>query len=540
MSLDAIEYLARHEQKDLLRFVVVGSVDDGKSTLIGRLLHDVGALADDQLSAVRRASKMEGAEIDFSLFTDGLIAEREQGITIDVAYRYFSTKARKYIIADTPGHEQYTRNMATGASTAQLAIVLIDARYGLLTQTRRHAFIASLLGISDLVVAINKMDTVGYAQDTFDTIARDVDAFVKPLAFRAVHTVALSAARGDNVVVRSSAMPWHTGPTLLELLETTKAQNDEGERPLRLPVQLVIRPNLDYRGFAGQIASGRIRKNERVSVFPSGRESRVVAIETPRGEVDEAVAPESVVVRLADEIDISRGDVLASEHSAPQVASSWIAHVVWMSAQPLDTRKSYWVKIGTRSVRATIRRVLSRINLETLTQEPATKVTLNTIAKAEFQGQRPLVMDSYEANRTLGSFILIDPLTNDTVGAGMIDTVTKPTKPSGAVTKSERKDRLGHTGLVVTAPDEPTAHEIERALFDRGIFCAVVAPKAAQPSAQAGIVAITVGKAEGKSFTIRDSSSVSVDAIVQEVSREEQDQDQDPTSSAKPTPSSTT
>ena len=520
MPIDVLDYLARHEQKELLRFVVVGSVDDGKSTLIGRLLHDVGALADDQLTSVRHASKMAGAEIDFSLFTDGLIAEREQGITIDVAYRYFSTPQRKYIIADTPGHEQYTRNMATGASTARLAVVLIDARYGLLTQTRRHAFIASLLGISELVVAINKMDVVGYDQVTFEHIARDVETFVKPLAFRAVHTIALSAMRGDNVANRSNAMPWYDGPTLLELLERVPTRDDESSRPLCMPVQLVLRPNLDYRGFAGQLAAGRVRKNERVSILPSGRASRVMAIETPRGEVNEAIAPESVVLRLADEIDVSRGDVIAGGGSTLRVASSWTARVVWMSTQPLETNKSYWLKSGTRSIRVIVNRVLSMVDLETLVDAPASVIDLNTIAHVEFRGQRALVLGTYGEHRTLGSFILIDPLTNHTVGAGMIDAVTKNDVPhDGVVTESERADRLGHTGLVVNATNEAIARQAERALFDRGILCAVVDPPAATACAKAGIVAITVNPAARNAFTPEDDLPASVEAIIARVTR---------------------
>jgi bifunctional enzyme CysN/CysC len=519
MSLDVLEYLDRHEQKELLRFVVVGSVDDGKSTLIGRLLHDVGAIYEDQLGAVRRASKMAGTEIDFSLFTDGLIAEREQGITIDVAYRYFSTERRKYIIADTPGHEQYTRNMATGASTARLAVVIIDARYGLLTQTRRHAFIASLLGISELVVAINKMDIVGYDEATYTTIEQDVASFVNPLAFRSVTTIAMSAVRGDNVVHRSAAMPWYQGPTLLEHLEAAKVSDDESLQGFRMPVQLVLRPNLDYRGFAGQLASGRIRKNEQVSVFPSGKTSRIIAIETPRGEVAEAIAPESVVVRLADEVDISRGDVITGGSFRPHVASSWKAHVVWMSTQPLALQRSYWLKSATRTVRAVVSSVEAVVNLKTLASEAADAeaIGLNAVAHVEIRSQRALVLETYRENHTLGSFILIDPLTNDTVAAGMIDELAGGDGATevhdGPVTGEERAERLGHHGLVVGVASRERAEQVERALFERGIVCAIVAENIAAECARVGLVAVTVGARGDGVFVLEDGLSPSADTI---------------------------
>ena len=353
---DILGYLQRHEAKELLRFVIVGSVDDGKSTLIGRLLYDISAVYEDQLSAVRRATTMEGETVDFSLFTDGLAAEREQGITIDVAYRYFATERRKFIVADTPGHVQYTRNMVTGASTADVGVILIDARLGVLQQSRRHAYIASLLGIPHLVVCVNKMDLRGYAQETFETIRAEFRAFVDGLAFADVTFVPVSALRGENVVQGSPHMPWYDGPTVLGFLEEVPIAEDRNLADLRYPVQYVLRPNLDYRGFCGQVASGVVRKGDEVLVLPSGKRSRVRAIDSADGERGEAFAPESVTLRLEDEIDISRGDMIVHPHNRPRVARSFEAHVVWMHEQPLDARRSYWLKHTSRMVRMQVDR----------------------------------------------------------------------------------------------------------------------------------------------------------------------------------------
>jgi len=472
-------YLARHEQKQLVRFVTVGSVDDGKSTLIGRLLHDSHGLYEDQLAAVKKASRVEGEDIDFSLFTDGLKAEREQGITIDVAYRYFSTETRKFIIADTPGHVQYTRNMATGASTADVAIILLDARLGVLPQSRRHAYIASLLGISQLIVAVNKMDIVGYARDVFDKLAAEFQAFAGRLPFGGVHYLPISAKKGDNVVTPSAAMPWHDG-TLLRLLETLPVGRDRTNEPLRYPVQVVIRPHLDYRGFAGQLASGVVRRGDSVVVLPSGRKSKVKSIDTYDGALEEAFAPQSVTLRLEDEVDVSRGDMIVREGELPRVTRRFGAMLVWLSERAYSEDRALLLKHTTRMVPARIEQVGHRLDLETLENVRATGLALNDIARVSIRCNRPVFCDAYADNRVTGAFILIDALSNDTVAAGMIEPSDDAGEASalqkrGQVSEVERADRLGQRGAVLFVPgDTAAARRLERGIFDRGVLGLVV------------------------------------------------------------------
>ena len=379
---DIAAYLATHERKDLLRFITCGSVDDGKSTLIGRLLYDTQLIYEDQLAAVRRDTVRYGTtgeELDLALLVDGLQAEREQGITIDVAYRYFSTEKRKFIIADTPGHEQYTRNMATGASTAQLAILLVDARKGIQVQTRRHSFIVSLLGIRHLVLAINKMDLVGFEQEVFDRIREDYQEFVDKLGVRDVRCVPVSALRGDNVVEPSEAMPWYTGPTLLQLLESVEVAADRNLRAFRFPVQYVNRPNLDFRGFCGTIAAGTVRPGQSVVVFPSGRRSQVATIVTAEGELAEACVGQAVTLTLRDEIDISRGDLLVDPTHLPAVADTFDARVVWLAEAPLLAGRQYDLKLGTRLVPAILSLLHHRIDVNTLEHQHAEELHLNEI-----------------------------------------------------------------------------------------------------------------------------------------------------------------
>ncbi|WP_186389788.1 MULTISPECIES: sulfate adenylyltransferase subunit CysN [unclassified Stappia] len=417
------EYILSQVNKDQLRFLTCGSVDDGKSTLIGRLLYDTKLIFEDQLAALERDSTRHGTvgdDIDLALLVDGLEAEREQGITIDVAYRFFATDRRKFIVADTPGHEQYTRNMATGASTADLAVLLVDARNGLMTQTRRHAFIASLLGIHHVVLAINKIDLVGYSQERFREIEAEFRAFAQGFDFETLVAIPLSARYGDNVTAPGDNMPWYQGPTLLEHLETVEVGRDDAARPFRFPVQWVNRPNLDFRGFSGTIAGGRVSVGDEVVVAASGRTSTVKTILSQVGEAQSAASGEAVTLVLADEIDASRGDVIASAAARPDVADQFAAHLIWMSEDALLPGRSYLLKIGTRTVTASVTEIKHKINVNTFERVAAKTLELNEIAFANLALTVPVAFDPYEASRTTGSFILIDRLTNATVGAGMV------------------------------------------------------------------------------------------------------------------------
>jgi sulfate adenylyltransferase large subunit len=445
----------------LLRLSTAGSVDDGKSTLIGRLLYDSKGAYDDQLAAISK-----DGEIDLSRLTDGLRAEREQGITIDVAYRYFATPRRKFIIADTPGHVQYTRNMATGASTADLAIILIDARHGVLPQSRRHAFIASLLGIRRLVVAINKMDLVGYSETRFEEIRKEFSAFARQLPVAAPFFIPISALNGDNVVSLSDNTPWFAGPHLLEYLETVPSAVVHEEAPMRFPVQMVLRPNLDFRGYAGQVASGVLHVGDTVMALPAGRTSRVKRIATFDGDVEYAGTPSSVTVLLEDEIDISRGDMLVPALQSPHISRRVDAMVVWMNLRPLEAERTYLLKHTTQTVRATVNRLKYRVNIGTLAHEEAAGLELNEIGAVSLETHRPLFFDSYSDNRITGSFILIDPATNETIGAGMI--MGRGDAPAAVlreldfaaerVSQAERFSRYGHGPSVVEVPTEEAAY----------------------------------------------------------------------------------
>ncbi len=420
---DIEAYLHQHEHKSLLRFITCGSVDDGKSTLIGRLLYDSKMIFEDQLAALEADSKKvgtQGGELDFALLVDGLAAEREQGITIDVAYRFFSTDKRKFIVADTPGHEQYTRNMVTGASTADLAVILIDARKGVLTQTRRHSYLVSLLGIRRIVLAINKMDLVGYSQETFDRIVDDYAEFAKQIGLGEFVAIPVSGLRGDNITAPSEHTPWYRGPTLMGYLETVEVEDAAQHQPLRFPVQWVNRPNLDFRGFAGTIASGTVRPGDRVRVLPSGRESTVTRVVTMDGDLDRGIAGQSVTLTLADEIDISRGDVIARPDNLPGVADQFEAVVVWMADEPMLPGRPYWLKTGTKQVTATITEPKYKVNVNTLEHLAAKKLELNEIGVCNLSLDQSIAFDAYHECRETGSFILIDRMTNATVGAGMI------------------------------------------------------------------------------------------------------------------------
>jgi bifunctional enzyme CysN/CysC len=410
---DIEAYLARHQHKSLLRFITCGSVDDGKSTLIGRLLYE------SKLERDSKAVGTQGGDLDFALLVDGLAAEREQGITIDVAYRFFSTERRKFIVADTPGHEQYTRNMVTGASTADLAVILIDARQGVLTQTRRHSFLVSLLGIRHVVLAVNKLDLVGYSQDIFDSIDLEYRRFATELGIKDITSIPMSALKGDNVTEPSPSIGWYTGPTLMEHLETIEVDED-AVGPFRFPVQWVNRPNLDFRGFSGVVVGGSVRPGDRVRILPSGTESTVERIVTFDGDLDEAIQNQSVTLTLTDEVDASRGDVIVAADDLPAVADQFESTVVWMSDDEMLPGRRYLVKIGAQTVGATIDHPKHRIDINTLEHQPAKTLALNDIGIANLYLDRPVPFDAYTDNRDMGGFIVIDRLTNATVGAGML------------------------------------------------------------------------------------------------------------------------
>jgi len=421
---DIATYLKAHEAKPLLRFITCGSVDDGKSTLIGRLLYDSKRLFDDQLAALESDSRRHGTQgpgIDYALLLDGLAAEREQGITIDVAYRYFDTEKRKYIVADCPGHEQYTRNMATGASTAEVAVVLVDARKGLLTQTRRHSYIVSLLGLRHVVLAVNKMDLVGFDPEVFERIAADYRELATQLAIAQVQCIPLSALEGDNLSSRSARTPWYEGPSLLEYLDTLPLDGIEVTSGLRLPVQYVNRPHQHFRGFAGTVAAGEVRPGDAVVVLPSARRSTVATVLDPDGEVAVARAGQAVTLTLSDEIDISRGDVIAAADDPPEVSDQFAAHVLWMDDAALLPGRSYWLQIGARTVTASITEIKHRIDVNTQEALAAKRLSLNEVGVCNLSLDEPIAFEPYARNRALGGFILIDRQTNATVGAGTLD-----------------------------------------------------------------------------------------------------------------------
>lgn len=421
---DIEQYLKSHENKSLLRFITCGSVDDGKSTLIGRLLYESKMLFEDQLSQLEADSKRvgtQGGDLDFALLVDGLSAEREQGITIDVAYRFFSTDKRKFIVADTPGHEQYTRNMVTGASTADVAIILIDGRKGVLTQTRRHSYLVSLIGIRHVVLAINKLDMVGYSKDVYDKIDADYRAFASQIGLQNIVTIPMSALKGDNITEPSANTPWYQGPTLMGYLETVQVEDAADQSgPFRMPVQWVNRPNLDFRGYAGIVVGGSVKRGNRLRVLPSGKESRVARIVTREGDLEEAVSGQSITITLEDEIDISRGDILATIDAPARVADQFEATIVWMSDEPMLPGRPYLLKIGTKTVTATSATPKYKVNVNTLEHLAAKTLDLNEIGVCNLSFDQPIAFDPYKENRDTGGFIMIDRLTNNTVGAGLL------------------------------------------------------------------------------------------------------------------------
>ncbi len=484
ISQDILAYLAQHERKELLRFLTCGNVDDGKSTLIGRLLHDSKMIYEDHLETITRDSKKVGTtgdDIDLALLVDGLQAEREQGITIDVAYRYFSTTKRKFIIADTPGHEQYTRNMATGASTCDLAIILVDARHGVEDQTRRHSYIASLLGIRHLVVAINKMDLKDYDEKVYNEIKDDYLAFAKQINLdtSSLYFVPMSALKGDNVVNRSEHTHWYAGQTLMEILESVDVSGDLNDRAMRFPVQYVNRPNLNFRGFAGTLASGSLRKGDAITVLPSAKSSQIKSIVTFDGELEQAIAGQAITLTLEDEIDISRGDLIVSAQDTVRSSDHFEAMLVWMGEEPLLPGKRYDFKRATSYIPGNISAIEHRVDVNTLAQNTVSSLQLNEIGRVQISLDAPLALDDYQANRTTGAFIVIDRLTNITVGAGMIiapNNIPCPTRSiaKSRVSRDERTLRLGQQPVTVLfsglsgAGKSTLAYAVERKLFDTG------------------------------------------------------------------------
>ena len=479
---DDIEaYLDAHEHKTMLRFITCGSVDDGKSTLIGRLLYDSHLVFEDHLTALESDSKKvgtQGGELDFALLVDGLAAEREQGITIDVAYRFFSTERRKFIVADTPGHEQYTRNMVTGASTAELAVILIDARKGVLTQTRRHSYLVSLLGIRHVVLAVNKLDLVDYSHEVFTAIEKDYRAFAAEIGLDDIVAIPMSALRGDNITELSENTPWYTGPTLIGHLETVDVADVLDAGPFRLPVQWVNRPDLDFRGFSGQIVGGRVRPGDRVRILPSGRESTVARVVTFDGDLEEAVAGQSVTITLTDEVDVSRGDVLAAAIDPPGVADQFEAHIVWMGEEPMLPGRPYLLKLGARTVGVTVAQPKYKVNVNTLEHTAAKTLELNEIGVCNINLDRALPFDPYRENRDMGGFVLVDRFTNNTVAAGLLHFALRRAdnvhwqaievdRSAHARLKGQRPALVWFTGLS-GAGKSTIANIVERKLYEQG------------------------------------------------------------------------
>ncbi len=527
ISTDINAYLAQHERKELLRFLTCGNVDDGKSTLIGRLLHDSKMIYEDQLAAVQADSVKSGTtgagKIDLALLVDGLQAEREQGITIDVAYRYFSTSTRKFIIADTPGHEQYTRNMATGASTCDLAVILIDARYGVQTQTKRHSYIASLLGIEHIIVAVNKMDLMEYSEQTFNNIRQDYLDFTATLHIDDIHFIPMSALDGDNVVNASENMPWYTGKAMMETLNTIKISSDRNFTDARFPVQYVNRPNLDFRGFCGTVASGIFNKGDQITVLPSGKTSTIKSIVTYDGNIEKAFAPMAVTLTMEDEIDISRGDmIIGTGKTSALVSDTFNATLVWMDEKAMTPGRQYVIKLATRSVSGSISSINYRIDVNTLEHHDASEMQLNEIASCTVSVNAPVVFDPYTQNKGTGAFIIIDRLSNVTVGAGMI-TGQNENEALIHVSADERAARFSQNATAINLTGSnclDIAYQLERKLFDTGHASTVLEQQNTENNDElisaikkAGLICLSVNIESTFTDLTFDSVTLSVDEI---------------------------
>jgi sulfate adenylyltransferase large subunit len=533
ISEDILAYLKQHENKELLRFLTCGNVDDGKSTLIGRLLYDSKMIFEDQLAAIENDSTKHGTtgeKIDLALLVDGLAAEREQGITIDVAYRYFSTEKRKFIIADTPGHEQYTRNMATGASTCDLAIILVDARYGVQTQTKRHSFIASLLGIKHVVVAVNKMDLMDFSEDKFEEIKGDYIEFAKDLNIPDIQFVPLSALDGDNVVNRSARSPWYQGKTLMEMLETVQINEDRNLENFRFPVQYVNRPNLDFRGFCGTVASGIVRPGDSVTALPSGKSSKIKSIVTYDGNQQEAFIGQAVTLTTEDEIDISRGDMIVKTEDLPGTSDTLNADLVWMSEDAMKPGKQYDLKFSSTPNTGSISLVHHRVDVNTMEKHQADDLKLNEIGLCELSLNKPIAFDAYKKNRATGAFIVIDRLTNVTVGAGMVVGAAqeKSSEQLTAVSSTEKASRFDQkaASIVLTGSNKHVlAGALDRKLFSLGKAAALVskddignnnADDIANIIKQAGLIALCTFESTSGDLTL-DADSTTLESAIAEI-----------------------
>jgi bifunctional enzyme CysN/CysC len=534
ISEDILAYLKQHENKELLRFLTCGNVDDGKSTLIGRLLYDSKMIFEDQLAAIESDSVKHGTtgdKIDLALLVDGLAAEREQGITIDVAYRYFSTEKRKFIIADTPGHEQYTRNMATGASLCDLAIILVDARYGVQTQTKRHSFIASLLGIKNVVVAVNKMDLLGFDENKFEQIQSDYLEFAKELELENIQFVPLSALDGDNVVNRSERSPWYKGKTLMEMLETVEINANRNLVNFRFPVQYVNRPNLDFRGFCGTVASGIVRPGDKITALPSGKESTIKAIVTAEGNQQEAFSGQAVTLTLEDEIDISRGDMIVKSDDQPLTANTINADIVWMAEDDMKPGKQYNMKFASAQNTGSISNVHHRIDVNTMEKFDADDLKLNEIGLCEVTLNKTVAFDPYKKNRASGAFIIIDRLTNVTVGAGMIVGAADESGSGqlSAVSSKEKADRFDQkaASIVLTGSNKHVlAGAIDRKLFALGKAAALVSKDDIGDNSpediatiikQAGLIALCTFETQGEVELVINADTTSIEAAIAEI-----------------------
>jgi len=534
ISEDILAYLKQHENKEMLRFLTCGNVDDGKSTLIGRLLYDSKMIFEDQLAAIENDTTKHGTtgeKLDLALLVDGLAAEREQGITIDVAYRYFSTEKRKFIIADTPGHEQYTRNMATGASNCDLAIILIDARYGVQTQTKRHSFIASLLGIKHVVVAVNKMDLLDFSEEKFEQIKADYTTFASDLGIPDIQFVPLSALDGDNVVNRSERSSWYQGETLMEMLESVQINADQNVSDFRFPVQYVNRPNLDFRGFCGTVASGSVRPGDKITALPSGKSSSVKSIVTYEGNQQEAFIGQAVTLTLEDEIDISRGDMIVKSEDLPNAASTLNADIVWMSEDAMKPGKAYDLKFSSTPNTGSISMVHHRIDVNTLEKHEADELKLNEIGLCELTLNKPVAFDAYKKNRATGAFIIIDRLSNVTVGAGMIvgAAQAKDSEQLSAVSAQEKANRFDQqaTAIFFTGSNKHVlAGAVDRKLFALGKAAVLVskddlgdndAQVIANIIKQAGLIALCTFEAEEACALVIDADSTSIDSAIAQI-----------------------